>query len=544
MRDAAIALPAVPPETARAGAGAAWHGRLGRLGAILLADLRQRTRSTRFRVTLALAALAAWWCFPPLEASYMIVAIGDHFRGRYSSAWIGMVLAMTTTLWSLIGFYVVRGTVQRDFETRVWQLLGTTSMTRAGYLLAKWASHVLVLGSILGTTMVVGLAAQWVRAEDRHLDLWELVKPCLFIALPVLALVATFAIWFDLVPRLRHTAGGVLFFFVWMTLLTAGAADYDRNHRPHRAPIAPAWTSDLPGIGLMQRAVDRQVMPQFPGIAIGEGVCIGCGSVDHPPRRFSWPRWEVAPAMLWGRVLWFALALGGVLLAVPVLDRLAARTIAPPVDTRGTGREPRKLRWLRTLLRPLQGSAFGTLVAAEAFVVLRMRAAWWWAAWLAAWIAQLFAPAHGAALAVLAAWTLLLDVFSRAGLREREHGTAALVMTAPGADRRLLRARIALAVGLGWVAALPALATHPAIAPLALAIGAALALCGLASGAATLSRRPFELVFLVLAYATTQGLPWLDASTHAAGVLSAHACTIAIGLVVLRWRWGPALRKA
>ena len=537
----ALALSPAPAAARSARAASAGHGRFA---AILLADLRQRTRSTRFRVTIALAALVAWYCFPPLDAGYLIVAVGDHHRGTYSSAWIGMTVAMTAMLWSLVGFYLVRGTVQRDFETRVWQLLGATSMSRSGYLLAKWLSHVLVLCAILATTLAVGLAAQWIRAEDRHVDAWELVKPSLFIALPMLSLAASFAIWFDLVPALRRTTGNIVFFLAWMTLLSCGAMQFDPHSPTHRRIGAPPWTSDLAGFELLKPSIDTQVAPQMPAGEALDGMCVGCGVSSSTPRRFVWTHWDVAPVLLLGRLLWLALAAGGVLLAVPLLDRLAARGIAPPVDAAGRTRMPRRLRWLRAALAPLQRTAFGTLAAAEAFVALRMRAWWWWAAWLAAWGVETFGSAHAAALASLGAWALLLDTFSRAGVREREHGTAGLVLTAPGAERRLLRARIALLVGLAWIAALPALTIHPMMAPVALTMGVSLALCGLACGTVMRSSRPFELVFLLVAYMTTQGLPWLDASTHQTGVRVAHAGLIALSLVLLRWRWGSSIRAS
>ena len=90
------------------------------VAAVLVADLRQRLRAPRtWLVVVALAALM-WWCFPPLEAHYLTMSIYAT-RGRYSSAWIGMIEALiySATL-SLFGFFLVRGTLVRDFETRVW----------------------------------------------------------------------------------------------------------------------------------------------------------------------------------------------------------------------------------------------------------------------------------------------------------------------------------------------------------------------------------------------------------------------------------------
>ncbi len=507
--------------------------------ALFMADLRQRTRSPRFWIVALAVTIAGWWCLPPLDAGYMIVAVGDHHRGYYSSAWIGMVLAMVSLLWGLVGFYLVRGTVQRDFDTRVWQLLGTTSMRRSAYLVAKWASHVAVMGGLVLATLVVGLVAQQVRAEDRHVDLWELVKPSLFIALPTLAVSAALAIWFDVIPALRRTAGNIVFFFVWVLLLTTGPVGIQHDRQAVAAGAAPAveqpWASDMPAMRVMQWSIEHQIARGLPDKTRLEGFCIGCGGVTAPPARFVWTTWEVRSAVLWGRMLWLAVALAGVLLAVPLLDWAAARAAVPSTTT--GARAPRSLRWLRAVLRPIQGTPGGVLVAAEIFIVLRMQPLWWWAAWPPLWGVQLFGPRHAVALAMLGGWTLLLDVFSRTGLRDHEHRTVELVATAPGSRRRLLLARATMGIGLGWLAAAPGIvhesAAHPAMASAAIAIGASIALWGLASAALTRSSRPFELVFLIVAYATSQGLPWLDASARGNAVTLAHLAGVFIAAAIL-----------
>ena len=542
------ATPALASSASCAGARAHGLAHAWRVAAALLsADLRERTRSLRFRIVALGVALSAWWCLPPIGAGYMVVAIGDHHRGFYSSAWIGMVIALMSILWGLVGFYLVRGTVQRDIDTRVWQLLGTTSMRRGAYLLAKWASHLVVMGGLLVAALAVGLVAQWVRAEDRHVDLWELVKPGIFIALPTLAVSAALAIWFDVIPMLRRTAGNFLFFFVWMALITAGAVGLEHDQAAHGAEThaVQPWASDLAALDVMQWSIHHQIARQIPEAAVRDGFCIGCGDVSGPPTRFTWTAWDVPAAVLWGRLLWLAGALAGVLLAVPLLERAATRPAAPAAAS-GV-RAPRSLRWLRALLRPLQATSTGTLVAAEIFVALRARALWWWAAWLPLWAVQLFGPRHAVALAMLGGWTLLLDVFSRIGLRDVEHRTHELVGSAPGAARRLLLARIAASVGLAWLATAPGALhesfVHPAIGTAAFVIGASLALWGLAAAALARSSRPFELAFLAVAYATTQGLPWLDASARGNDVALAHATGIAVALGILLARSAATRRR-
>jgi hypothetical protein len=438
-------------------------------------------------------------------------------------------------LWGLIGFYVVRGTVQRDFDTRVWQLLGTTSMRRSAYLVAKWASHMAVMGGLVAATLVVGLVAQQVRGEDTHVDLWELVKPGLFIALPTLGASAALAIWFDVIPVLRRTAGNIVFFFVWVALLTAGPVAMEHDRAAGIAPVAQPWTSDLPAMRVMQWSIEHQIARGLPDKTRLEGFCVGCGGVTAPPVRFVWTTWEVSAGVLWGRMLWLAAALAGVLLAVPLLDWAAARAAVPV--TSGGGRAPRSLRWLQALLRPLQGTSTGVLAAAELSIVLRTRPLWWWAAWSPVWGVQLFGPRHAVALAMLGGWLLLLDAFSRTALRDHEHRTLDLVATAPGSRRRLLAARAAMLVGLAWLGAAPGLLhesiAHPAMAAAGVAMGASIALWGLALATLARSSRPFELVFIVVAYATSQGLPWLDASARGNAVTLTHLAAAAAAAAVL-----------
>src|SRR5690606_25324984 len=120
--------------------------------------------------------IATWWLFPAADAGYVTVGVGNA-RGQYTSAWVGMVLGLLySSMLSLFGFYIVRGTLARDFETRVWQLLVATPMTRPGYLLAKWSSHLCVFMLILALGLGVGLAAQLHHGESTRVDLWQLLQ--------------------------------------------------------------------------------------------------------------------------------------------------------------------------------------------------------------------------------------------------------------------------------------------------------------------------------------------------------------------------------
>ena len=512
---------------------------LRRFLAIVLADLRERTRALRFWVILAIVAGLTWWCFPTAESQQVAVGIGDA-RGRYSSAWAGLTLGlMYSTMLAWLGFYLVRGTLVRDFDSRVWQLLVATPMTRAGYLLAKWASHMVVFCVVLVVGLAVGVVAQWVRAEDRAFDLVEMVKPVLVLTLPSLAITAFFAIAFDMVPLLRRTAGNVLYFFVWVFLFASLTTTFD--------PEESAWArqtalSDPSGITLVQRDMMR-VLPAVAPTVDPAQMNIGMNQLDAPVTLFDWSQWKVRWRDVGGRALWVLVAMLATVTLAPVLDWAAART----ASARPAARPGRRLRWLDALLRPLESFNAGRLLASELRLMLRQRRLWWWGALLVCWGLQAGAPVLVQTGAVIVAWMISLDLFARSLLRERETGTAALVMTASRASARLLSARALATMLIALFSVLPALVRHllesPPVALSLLVTALAVALSGLALAAVCRSPRPFEMAMVFLAYLGVQGAGPLAYSLATPLAMAITALvTLALGaMLLLAW---PGVNRA
>lgn len=513
-------------------------GAVQRFLAILLADLRERTRSPRFWVLLGLIVVFTWKCFPPLEAHYLVVSVGDDERGYYSSAWVGMVLAMGySPLLSLFGFYVVRGTLVRDIDTRVWQLLVATPMTRGGYLLAKWASHMAVFGLIVAAGLGVALVAQQVRGEDRTIDLLELIKPVLLFNLPGLAITAMFAVWFDLLPWLRRTAGNVLFFIIWITLTSVSVGQLDNPGNGVRT----GWRSDPNGLAMAARDFHR-VREQQTGKPRDYGFTVGHAGVRKTPTRFEWKTWSPRPLDVLGRALWLFTALGGVLLAAPLLDWAAARTAA----SKARSQAGRRLRWLDHLLDPFARGPLGILAVAELKMSLRQRRFWWWLAALVAFGLQMFGTGMGFFAGMLMGWVLPLDVLARVVLREKDHGTGGLVFASPHILRRLLAARFlvgaVMLVGLTLPGLLRLLATFPIGAVAALVIIASVVSWGLSLGALCRNARPFEIVMLTAAYVALNGVALFDLNASPQTTLLWHALLLLPAWLALAWAW-PRLAR-
>jgi hypothetical protein len=505
-----------------------------RFFAIVLADARQRWRAPRLRAWLLILVAATWFCFPAADAGYRVLGIGA-YRPAYSSAWAGMVVAMLMSWLSLLGFYLVRGTLTRDLETRCWELLVATPLSRASYLLAKWASHLLVLFAVAGGMLLVAAVAVVVRAETPALEPLALIKPLLLLGLPALAVCASCAVLFDLVPMLRRTLGNVLYVVLWVGMLAsaslAGGA----------APAAAVRIGDVHGIAVFKRDLVAAAAEQ--GLdASRQRVCLLCGSAASAAAPIAWQRWTPASADVAGRAFWLLLPIPLLALAARGLDRAAAATPSVARGHRGV----RRLRWLRFLLAPLQRRAGSALVALELQHALRERSLWAWAALLLLWGVQAVAPPALASLAVIGAWALFLPVFSRAALREQEFATAALIFSSVGAATRLLRVRGLLLLLLGGACAAPGIARFALAQPMLcfalLGLVVSLAVWALALGALTGSARPFELLFALGALLALNGVGAIDASVAPGATLLAHAASLPLALLLLGFAWPRASR--
>jgi len=512
---------------------------LRRFLAILLADLRERTRSPRFWILLATMVVLTWYCFPAQEAHYIVLAPNSNERGAYSSAWIGLTLSMAySLLLGVGGFYMVRGTLVRDFETRVWQLLVATPMTRASFLLAKWASHMLVFCVLIGAGLVVGLAAQWIRAEDRHFDLIEAIKPVLILSLPGLSTTAAFAVWFDLVPWLRRTAGSVLFFILWIAGLSMGVSQLEVEGSPART----TWVSDAHGMMMVARDFQR-VRTEQTGKLQDFGFNLGTSHSDRLVL-FEWKQWHPRASDIGGRLLWLVFSMGLVLLATPFLDRSAASNAGMKTRVRSGLR----LRWLDALLRPFARGAFGVLAAAELKLALRDRRLWWWLAALVLVIVQAFGSPKAMMTAMLLAWGLPLDLLARGALREGEHRTGEMVFTSPRMLGRLLGVRMVVPMAMLLALSLPGLvrllSTDPVSALAALVVVASIASWGLALGALCRNPRPFELLMVASIYMAIQGASLFALDAQAAQTLAWHAMALLPAWALLAWAWPRMAERA
>lgn len=467
--------------------------------ALVRADFLERARRYQYLATIAATILIGTLLVPGRNAGYETFLI-DGYRGFYNSAWIGASYALLVAmLLSLFGFYNVKSAVERDRATRVGEIVATTPLGRFDYSLGKALSNFLVLGSMTAILCVTAVAMQFVRGESYTLHLGQILAPFALVVLPLMAMVAAIAVFFEMIPWLRGGLGNVAYFFLWMWYLVWSVQSQLR-------PVP--WWRDMLGLNLMMRqvwqalhAVDPHASPN----SVEIGALVGRKTVPHffTFAGFHWPAGDVS-----GRLVWFGIALVVVAAAALCFDRFAkpART----AERRRSGAlalrwESVRARYSAPLLDLLCGSDFGAIVLAEFRLLVRGLSIWWYAVAAGLCVFQLFADVKGQSLAIGLAWIWPMLQWSQLGTRESVNATEQFVYPTLHPIRRQF-------VGQWFAGVLLALATaagsliHFAIAGNLAGIEGVVAgavfvpTLGLACGALSGTTRLFEISYLVLWY--------------------------------------------
>lgn len=398
--------------------------------AIARADFLERVRRYSFLLTLLFAVFLGYGA----ASGKITLHLGD-YRGVYTSAWIGALVAMVTTCFvSLVGFYIVKNAIDRDRQTGVGQILAATPLSKVSYALGKFLSNFAVLSSMVLVLALAAVAMQFFAAEDPHLDTVALLAPFLIIALPAMALIAALALLFETLPLLRGGLGNVAWFFVW-SILGIGLPEITGKH----------W---LDPMGLMTVA-DSMIEGAKANIP-GYKDSFSLGIADAPAKIVDTFRWQGVPwtsQMILLRVGWVLAAVVIVLLAAMFFDRFdpvswffpsARKTkkvstvrVAEQLAAAGAASgNPTVVVHLTPLASAARSDAFGRIFAAELRLALQGLRWWWYFVAAGLLIAQFASPleiSRGPLLGV--AWIWPVMVWSAMGSRESRFGTRSLLFS-------------------------------------------------------------------------------------------------------------------
>ncbi len=494
--------------------------RAGRaIAAIALANVRERVRRYSFLATLLFATFLGY-----AAATGKIVLHLDEYRGVYTAGWIGLMVALVTTVFvSLIGFYIVKNSVDRDRTTGVGQILAATPVTKWQYTLGKLTSNFLVLASIVLVQGVGAVVMFFVAGEDRHFDAWALLSPLLLVALPAMAFTAAIALVFECLPMLRAGVGNVLWFFAWTFAIAL-------------PQVAGTRWFDPIGVFSSMAALQPAARAIIPGYKDGMSLTIvEPGRVEKIAHALRWPGipWTIPDVL--GRLLWVAVAVALALLAALVFDRFDATRGAVRIVVNARVKAvdvPRTIARASVHLTPLARTgrgSFGRLVLAELRLALKGFRWWWYAGAVGLVVAQVTSPLDTARGPVLAAaWLWPIFVWSAMGTRESRYGMGSLLFSCPRMLTRELPASflagviVALLAGIGVGARLLLIGHWPDLVAW-LAGALFLPSLALALGVVSGTSKTYEGLLTVLWYiGPLQHVPGFDFTGAADGPLALH----------------------
>lgn len=235
-----------------------------RIGAIVSTDLRLRWRRTSTVVTLLVMIVVAYGVVPDFREGSTVMAVEGH-RAVYNSAALSIATAMFASFFlGLFGFYLVSNALRRDVETRTGYVIAATPIRNAEYLAGKFAGNLLFLATLVAVYLAGVLLMHLLRGEA-PIELWTYVITYALLAGPALVFVSVFGLLFECLTPLSGRGGDILYFFVWIAVLSIGAIGADTGSFSWRASAF-----DVMGLGYLLGEMHRQGLP--PNMAVGHTV--------------------------------------------------------------------------------------------------------------------------------------------------------------------------------------------------------------------------------------------------------------------------------
>jgi ABC-type transport system involved in multi-copper enzyme maturation permease subunit len=427
---------------------------------ILRADFWERVRRYSFLIVLGIIVYAGYLFVPPVNVAYATLVRGS-YRALYNSAGVGNLFgSVAVILLPLFGFFLVKNSITRDYQTGVGQIIATTPISKSMYLLGKWLSDLAVLALILIVLTMMALVMQLVRAEDSNIHLWKLIAPIWLMGLPVLAIWSAFAVAFESIPFLRGGFGNVVAVFLWAGILGAWAPSFAMLATP---------SNDLLGITRPTASIQRQILAIDPNADIGTGGMFWFnipgleGQDDRAVSIFTWDGLDWTGDIFLERLMWLGVGLLIALTASIPFDRfdpsrrkriqnksvIAAVDSSPEKSIESNNKDIR----LSALDQQYPRWRFFGILLVELRLTLKGQKLIWYLINLGLIIAMLVSPldiVQSYLFPLACLWPMLL--WSGMGGREKQFQTEALVLSIAYPLRRQLPATWFAGVVIGLIA--------------------------------------------------------------------------------------------
>jgi len=494
------------------------------------ADFLERVRRYSFMLMLG---IVVWLGYLSASGQFPMF-VSPNYIGVTNSAWAGGIMTITvSSLLTFVGFYLVKGSVHRDYATGVGQIMATTPLSRPMYMLGKWLSNFAVLGIAILILLVEGILMN-LLAGTAGFDLAALAAPLAFIALPAVGLVAAIAVLFESITWLRGGLGNVVYFLLFMAYI--GLSSMSTFFAGPNATTNPY--TDITGSNIIGDSITRAAKVAYPEGTGFFSFMGGARLIDL--KYFTWTGMTWSADILLSRLLILVIAVGLVAFSALFFDRfnpsrllLIKRPKAAPavLPTPASQVIPVSNVHLTPLSRARSRFQFGSLFLAELKLFLKGQRWWWYVIAAGLVIAQVFNQVFNQVLNqmssqvsppleltrtfLIAAWAWPILILGGLGCRENRFDTRQMVFAAPHP--------VAYQLPAAWLSAFVVMAALGSGALIRfLLVGETLSVLGWLTGATfipalalflgilTGSSKAFEAVYAIWIYALVRRVIPLD----------------------------------
>jgi ABC-type transport system involved in multi-copper enzyme maturation permease subunit len=389
------------------------------------ADILERVRRYSFLVTLGLALFLGY----AIASGQLTLVVGQRYQGALNSAWVGGLMAAIVNFFlGLFGFYLVKGSISRDYETGVGQIMAATPLKHPLYMLGKWLSNFAVLGMMTVVLMAVAVVMQWLYGEEPSPNAWALLAPFLLLTLPFMALTAALATLFETIAWLRSGAGNVTYFFLFIVISSMLSFAVSRGAHP---------ALDFIGLGILSKSMGQAASALYPNYDGSFRITWLASEYQI----FHWDGIAWTSEIVLARLALVLLSLGMTALSAVFFDRFDASQIQPRKQTGNGSDSPAPAPALKAappsnislapLTAPRARFRFDALFLAEWKLILKGQRWWWYAIAAGLIVGQFCAPLPLARNLLIAAWVWHLLLIGKLGCREARYNTCQMIFSAP-----------------------------------------------------------------------------------------------------------------
>ncbi len=259
-------------------------------------EVRLRLRRLSSIVALLAVSFLSWAIIADPSNGHAMLVV-NNTRVLYNSAALALGSAsLASPLFSLIGFFLVRGRIAEDLRSGIGSVIGASQVGNMQFIFARWLGGVAYLLALSLAFLATVLVCHLMRGEG-PIELGVYLLTYAMLLLPMILFAVSCAILFDSFAFLMGKLGDVLYFFVWIGQIALISAIGDEV----KVHMSPWLMFDFTGLVSTVIIFKEQMH--------SNNVSIGGGTFDAKLAAISLPHIVWGGQLLAFRLATFALAL-------------------------------------------------------------------------------------------------------------------------------------------------------------------------------------------------------------------------------------------